>query len=75
MDDCWIIADSLNAVFDPHQDTSLGRLHLVLLGFTKYFWSASLPVGGGQKLSNKDRDTLAMAEAILFSLDQNGLGD
>ena len=61
--------------FDPHKDTALGRLHLVLLGFTKYFWSASLPPGGGKKLSAKEKELLDEAEAILFSLSQNGLGD
>ncbi|KAI0667569.1 hypothetical protein C8Q78DRAFT_1031661 [Trametes maxima] len=40
--------------FDPHLDTAIGRLHLVLLGFTKYFWSASLPVGGSKKLSQRE---------------------
>ncbi|KAI0816958.1 hypothetical protein BC628DRAFT_1304362, partial [Trametes gibbosa] len=62
-------------VFDPHLDTAVGRLHLVLLGFTKYFWSASLPVGGGKKLSAKDKETLHAAEATLFSLSQNGIGE
>ncbi|KAI0643316.1 hypothetical protein C8Q79DRAFT_915567 [Trametes meyenii] len=61
--------------FDPHQDTAVGRLHLVLLGFTKYFWSASLPVGGGKKLSLKEKEVLAAAEATLFSLSQVGLGE
>ncbi|KAI0632552.1 hypothetical protein C8Q77DRAFT_1196027 [Trametes polyzona] len=62
-------------VFDPHKDTALGRLHLVLLGFTKYFWSASLPIGGGKKLSVKDRESVEEAEATLFALSQDGIGD
>ncbi|KAI0702836.1 hypothetical protein C8T65DRAFT_810964 [Cerioporus squamosus] len=61
-------------VFDPHQDTALGRLHLVLLGFTKYFWSASLPPSG-RKLSVAEKATLDRAEATLLSLSQAGLGD
>ncbi|RDX41451.1 hypothetical protein OH76DRAFT_1324111, partial [Lentinus brumalis] len=59
---------------DPHQDTALGRLHLVLLGFTKYLWAASLPPSGcqltiGEKAARDD------AEAWLHSLSQAGLGD
>ncbi|CDO70460.1 hypothetical protein BN946_scf184569.g3 [Trametes cinnabarina] len=61
--------------FDPHLDTAIGRLHLVLLGFTKYFWSASLPIGGGKKLSVKEKEVLEVAAATLFSLSQHGIGD
>ena len=61
-------------VFDPHQDTALGRLHLVLLGFTKYFWSASLPPSG-RKLTHSEKRALDEAEVVLVSLSQAGLGD
>ncbi|KAI0668320.1 hypothetical protein C8Q78DRAFT_980185, partial [Trametes maxima] len=60
--------------FDPHLDTAIGRLHLVLLGFTKYFWSASLPVGGGKKLSVKEREVIETTEATLRALSQDGIG-
>ncbi|RDX43988.1 hypothetical protein OH76DRAFT_1360353, partial [Lentinus brumalis] len=61
-------------VFDPHQDTALGRLHLVLLGFTKYFWAASLPPSS-RKLTITEKGQLDNAEAVLQSLSQAGLGD
>ncbi len=61
-------------MFDPHQDTALGRLHLVLLGYAKYFWSASLPPSG-RKLTNTEKEALERAEGILLSLSQDGLGD
>ncbi|RPD56808.1 hypothetical protein L226DRAFT_513548 [Lentinus tigrinus ALCF2SS1-7] len=57
----WRIKD-----LDPHQDTPVEILHVVLLGFLKYFWrDAVARLSDGQKKLLKTR---------LSSLDVSGLG-
>ncbi len=72
----WLTYVHVNAIaaFNPHQDTAIGRLHMVLLSFAKYFWSASLPATG-RKLTNAEKEALDYAEAVLLSLSQEGLGN
>ncbi|KAL0069626.1 hypothetical protein AAF712_003284 [Marasmius tenuissimus] len=56
----WRIHD-----FDPHQDTPVEILHVVLLGFVKYFWRDAVA------RCKNDKATLI---ARLASLDTSGLG-
>lgn len=50
---------------DPHRDTPVEVLHVVLLGFVKYFWRDAIA-----RISAEDKDILA---ARLSSFDTGGL--
>ncbi|KAJ7223860.1 hypothetical protein B0H12DRAFT_1213067 [Mycena haematopus] len=54
---------------DPHQDTPVEILHVVLLGFVKYFWRDLIQL----QLKNKD-DKKELLITRLNSLDVSGLG-
>ncbi|KAK0448235.1 hypothetical protein EV421DRAFT_1900873 [Armillaria borealis] len=54
---------------DPHRDTPVEILHVVLLGFIKYFWRDLIH----NQLKGKD-DKKALLETRLSSLDVSGLG-
>ncbi|KAF7371200.1 hypothetical protein MSAN_00755500 [Mycena sanguinolenta] len=54
---------------DPHQDTPVEILHVVLLGFVKYFWRDLVQL----QLKNKD-DKKELLITRLSSLDVSGLG-
>ncbi|KAF7303282.1 hypothetical protein MKEN_01292300 [Mycena kentingensis (nom. inval.)] len=57
----WRIKD-----LDPHCDTPVEILHVILLGFVKYFWRDAVA-----RIKNKDKPTLI---ARLDSFDVSGLG-
>ncbi|KAF8150578.1 hypothetical protein B0H34DRAFT_801520 [Crassisporium funariophilum] len=57
----WRIKD-----FDPHSDTPVEILHVILLGFVKYFWRDAI-----HRLKDKQRKTLI---SRLSSFDTSGLG-
>lgn len=52
--------------FDPHTDTPVEILHVILLGFVKYFWRDVIA-----RLNDSDKEILA---ARLSSFDTSGLG-
>ncbi|TRM70314.1 hypothetical protein BD626DRAFT_448805 [Schizophyllum amplum] len=54
---------------DPHADTPVEVLHVVLLGFVKYFWRDLIQ----NKLKRKD-DMKALLKTRLSSVDVSGLG-
>lgn len=54
---------------DPHQDTPVEILHVVLLGFVKYFWRDLIQ----NQLKGKDNKKELLAQR-LSSLDVSGLG-
>ncbi|KAJ7475625.1 hypothetical protein B0H11DRAFT_2427303 [Mycena galericulata] len=58
----WRIKD-----FDPHQDTPVEILHVILLGFVKYFWRDAVA-----RLKKKEDKELLIAR--LSSFDVSGLG-
>ncbi len=61
----WVLRCA-RADLDPHQDTPVEILHVVLLGFIKYFWrDAVARVSDEQKILLKTR---------LSSVDVSGLG-
>ncbi|KAJ3009280.1 hypothetical protein NUW54_g2837 [Trametes sanguinea] len=57
----WRIRD-----FDPHSDTPVEILHVILLGFVKYLWRDTV-----SRLSDSDKKTVI---ARLSSFDVSGLG-
>ncbi|KAJ7913831.1 hypothetical protein B0H13DRAFT_2232248 [Mycena leptocephala] len=57
----WRIKD-----FDPHQDTPVEILHVILLGFVKYFWRDAMA-----RVKKSDKDILI---ARLSSFNVSGLG-
>ncbi|KAK6992397.1 hypothetical protein R3P38DRAFT_2570511 [Favolaschia claudopus] len=54
---------------DPHQDTPVEILHVILLGFVKYLWRDLV-----QLQLNKKEDKKALLMTRLSSLDVSGLG-
>jgi hypothetical protein len=54
---------------DPHQDTPVEVLHVVLLGFIKYFWRDLI-----QNRLKGNEDKKALLSQRLSSLDVSGLG-
>ncbi|KAJ6607826.1 hypothetical protein B0H10DRAFT_2166716 [Mycena sp. CBHHK59/15] len=57
----WHIKD-----FDPHQDTPVEILHVILLGFVKYFWQDAVA-----RIKESDKDVLI---CCLSSFNVRGLG-
>ena len=49
---------------DPHQDTPVEILHVVLLGFIKYFWRDLIQ----NQLKNKDEKKISSFNASLASI-------
>lgn len=60
---------SLLAGLDPHQDTPVEILYIVLLGFVKYLWRDMIQ----NQINNKD-DQKKLLTTHLSSLDVAGLG-
>jgi len=63
----WMRIKSIG--LDPHQDTPVEVLHVVLLGFIKYFWRDLI-----QNRLKGNEDQKALLAQRLSSLDVSGLG-
>lgn len=63
------LTDQLNSGLDPHHDTPVEILHVILLGFVKYFWRDLT-----QNQLKKSPDKKNLLATRLTSLDVSGLG-
>ena len=70
---CWLTCFSyylnISQGLDPHQDTPVEVLHVVLLGFVKYFWRDLIQ----NQIKGQDDHKTLLAQR-LSSLDVSGLG-